>query len=89
MDALSRQISKAMEDKRIEGIRMKRTCPGIHHLLFADDSIFFMRETDRNARALWHILDQYSKASWQSVNLNKSYIQFGATVCEATKEVIK
>lgn len=88
-DALSRQISKAVEDKRIEGIRMKRTCSKIHHLLFADDSIFFMRATTRNATTFRKILDGYNKASRQSVNLHKSCIQFGPTVREATKGVIK
>lgn len=68
---------------------MMRTCPEIHHLLFANDSIFFIRETKSNARALKATLEKYSKASRQSINLQKPCIQFGATTREETKEIIK
>lgn len=53
----------------MEGIRMRRTCLEIHHLLFADDSIIFMKVNERNARALRLTLQKYSVASGQKVNL--------------------
>lgn len=69
IDELSRQIIEDVEENRMEGIRMRRTCLEIHHLLFADDSIIFMKVNERNARALRLTLQKYSVASGQKVNL--------------------
>lgn len=68
---------------------MKRTCPKIHHLLFTDDSIFFMTTDERNARAFQTTLEIYSDALGQKMNWDKSCIQFGATTSEVTKSIVK
>lgn len=56
---------------------MKRTCPKIHHLLFAYDSIFFIKADESNARTLKTTLKRYSEVKGQKINLEKSCIQFG------------
>lgn len=88
-DVLSRQISKEVEENKMQGIGMRRTCPEIHHLLFAEDSIILMKANERSARALRLILEKYSVASVQKVNLDKSCIQFGATCREEIRRKVK
>lgn len=87
-DVLSRQICRDVEEKRVEGIRIKRTCPEIYHLFFADYSNFFMKVNERNVRALKMITKSYREASGQKINYDKSCIQFGATTREETRRMV-
>lgn len=75
---LSSMISVAMANRRIQNIRMKRTCPMASHLLFADDSIFLLRATRRNGEELNHTLKLYCAASRQQVNMSKSSLVFNS-----------
>lgn len=57
-------------------------------MIFADDSIFFIKANEDNARALRTIVRRYSVASRKKINLEKSCLQFGATTSEATKRIV-
>ncbi|CAN0857898.1 LINE-1 retrotransposable element ORF2 protein [Linum grandiflorum] len=72
---LSALIRQAKFDGRIQGARVCRGAPWVTHLLFADDSFFFMRATFDEARELRKILDMYAEASGQLINYQKSGIQ--------------
>lgn len=41
-DVLSTLLQKAIINKSLGGIRMKKSCPIVSHLLFADDSMVFL-----------------------------------------------
>lgn len=82
-DVLSWRMEQRVTNKEIVGIKAKRTCPESHHLLFADDSLFFLKGSLDNAQALKYTLDKYCTTSGQRVNLSKSSI-FCAVIQENT-----
>ncbi|KAL9670332.1 hypothetical protein QQ045_007883 [Rhodiola kirilowii] len=56
----------------IDGIKICRRAPVVSHLLFADDSLIFMKITDNSIRHVKALLSEYEYISGQSVNLLKS-----------------
>jgi hypothetical protein len=46
----------------------------VNHLLFPDDSLMFLAANVEGAHEIMDILERYSKASGQKVNLNKSSV---------------
>ncbi|KAM2070517.1 hypothetical protein ACFX16_001897 [Malus domestica] len=79
-EVLSCMIQVAVDDKRLEGVRIGGSGPVISHLFFTDDTLLFLRAEDKYCRNLLSILDRYCEASGQKVNLLKSSIYFGANV---------
>lgn len=75
-NTLSVLMKKAIEDGTIAGIKLNRYYPVISHILFADDSIFFLDEKVKECQNLALVLNQYCYASRQAINLNKSGISF-------------
>ena len=80
MEALSSLLKKAKTEGRIQGISLARTAPRLSHLFFADDVIFFARASQGEAYELLHILNLFSKASGQCINVAKSGLIFGRWV---------
>lgn len=75
-DVLYCNITNAVEQQDLEGIRIKRTCSTIHHLFFADDSLCFIKASEQNVRQLMDILQTYNRALGQSINMEKSCVFF-------------
>ncbi|XP_074290135.1 uncharacterized protein LOC141616876 [Silene latifolia] len=76
-------IKFVMTSCRVEYLHVVRICPNappISHLLFADDSIFFMKATLEEARTVQSILNRYESASGQLVNLETTTISFSKGV---------
>ncbi|GJN06817.1 hypothetical protein PR202_ga24584 [Eleusine coracana subsp. coracana] len=70
------------------GVRVSRHAPWVSHLLFADDCIIFSEVTERGARRVANILEDYHKGSGQLVNKHKSAIFFSEnTVVEVKQEM--
>jgi hypothetical protein len=59
-----------------KGIRVSPRSPWINHLLFADDSLIFMKANEQSAERLNEILRIYGECSGQCVNKEKSSIYF-------------
>lgn len=76
-NTLSTLMKKAVNDGTIKGIKLSRYCPTLSHLLFADDSIFFLDGKLVECQNLAMILNQYCYAVGQEINLNKSGIFMG------------
>ena len=49
-EALIVNIKKAEREKQLTGMKVARACPTISHLLFADDSLFFVRRIEKNVK---------------------------------------
>ncbi|CAM8944548.1 unnamed protein product [Rhodiola kirilowii] len=77
---LSIKVSEYQRRQKLNGVKICRGAPEITHLLFADDSIFFLRANVKNAENLRRILAEYEILSGQKVNLSKSEIFFGGNV---------
>lgn len=71
-DVLSHMLLKAREQGVIEGVSLSRSGPTLTHLFFADDSLLFAKTKDAEMFQLIRILNMYSHASGQMINLAKS-----------------
>lgn len=65
----SRMIKCYIESGQLSGIKLSRDCLVLSHILFADDSLFFLPIDDANVDCLMNILQKYCYASDQVVNL--------------------
>lgn len=88
VDVLSNMMEEQVAARNILGIRPKNGCPEIHHIFFADDSLFFIKGGVEKARNLKRVLDTYCEHSGQLVNYSKSSIYFSPTVDEGLKNEI-
>ena len=88
-EVLSGLCNQAKEDGSLQGIRVARGCPRINHLLFADDTMFFLETTQGNCSALTDILTKYESASGQTISKEKSAITFSRRTPAAIKEMVK
>ncbi|XP_028954978.1 uncharacterized protein [Malus domestica] len=77
---LSALIVHKEERGVISGIRIYDGASSVHHLLFADDSFLFGKAKLEKCAEVQHILDLFSQASGQEINLGKSSIAFSANV---------
>lgn len=77
-EVLSGLCKEAQRDGSMTGIRIVTKCPRINHLLFADDTLFFVRSNPQSCLALKDILQKYERASGQMINTSKSSISFSA-----------
>lgn len=76
-NVLSILMKQAVEIRSSKGIMMNRSCPTLTHLLFADDSIFFLDGTIKECENVVEVLNHYCYASGQAINLNKSGMVIG------------
>lgn len=75
-NVIFREIIHATMDNKLESIRMRRNYPTLHHLLFVDDFILFVRVASRNMQNLRQILKDYTQALGQQINATKSSAYF-------------
>ena len=87
-EVLSGLCNKAQAEGRIEGIKVARGSPRINHLLFADDTMFFLKANKESTLALKEILHSYGKASGQSINLAKSSVTFSRKAPATLKRMV-
>lgn len=73
----------------LNGLKFSESGSSVHHLLFADDSLFMCKATEKQARTLHDVLSVNGKAIGQSINLQKSSISFGSQTDSAYKLVIQ
>ncbi len=69
-------ITRAQQEKQIQGIKVASTAPVISHLFFADDSILFCQATVEACITILGILDDYEAASGQQAKKEKNNVFF-------------
>lgn len=72
----------------MHGIAVARGAPEVTHILFADDSYFYFNADIREAQNYKDIMDIYSAASGQVMNLEKSSVIFSPNVNEELRNVL-
>ena len=88
-EVLSGLCSVAQRQGRLAGVRVARGCPRINHLLFADDTMFFVKTSPTSVEALKEILRKYESVSGQMINTNKSAITFSKKTPLETRDRVK
>ena len=73
----------------MSGLRVATPAPRLNHLLFADDTMFFLDTDERSFSALLDILHQYRMSSGQLINAAKSSISFSAKTPQAIRQRVK
>ncbi|KAL9667084.1 hypothetical protein QQ045_001431 [Rhodiola kirilowii] len=74
--------------KRLKGVRVCQGAPMVSHLFIADDSVFFMKATEQNARRLRAILSEYEVLSGQRISAEKSEIVYNRNVAAPLRQLI-
>ncbi|KAL0771040.1 hypothetical protein Bca101_036191 [Brassica carinata] len=88
-EVLSGLCSQAQHIGHLKGISAGRRGPKINHLLFADDTMFFLKTDQDSCTALINILRSYEQASGQKINVTKSSITFATKTPEETRSRVK
>ena len=88
-EVVSGLCRRAQQAGLMPGIRVAVKSPRINHLLFADDTMFFMKSDEQSCATLMSILHQYELASGQTINTNKSSISFSAKTTQETRARVK
>lgn len=84
--ALLNNLGGALVDT---GIRVSTRSPWINHLLFADDSLIFMKACAGSGDRLNEVLRIYGQCSGQSVNREKSSVFFSPNTPEHLRQTVK
>uniref|UniRef100_A0A803NK38 Reverse transcriptase domain-containing protein n=1 Tax=Cannabis sativa TaxID=3483 RepID=A0A803NK38_CANSA len=85
---LSKLITKQQTRGHLNGIKISRSAPAISHLMFADDTILFVRANKRMASNLLECIHKYESWSGQKCSLMKSSVLFSGNVGGALKSNI-
>ena len=88
-EVLSGLCKRAHESGSMAGIRVAVKAPRVNHLLFADDTMFFLKSDDQSCATLVIILQQYKIASGQKINTSKSAITFSEKTTQETRSRVK
>lgn len=88
-DVFSFLMQKAIQNKSIQGIRMKKRCPIVSHLLFADDSLIFLEAVPHFCYNFMELLTCFNEASGLSLNAHKSSIFFSPKTTDELRNNIK
>ncbi|XP_048613516.1 uncharacterized protein LOC125587312 [Brassica napus] len=86
---LINELIQAENSGEITGLKVARGAPAVSHLLYADDSMFYCKQSDEELSRLTAILQEYSLASGQRINYQKSSIYFGKNIPSERREEIK
>nr|XP_051228987.1 uncharacterized protein LOC127346758 [Lolium perenne] len=79
-ESLSALINRNINHNLLQELKISRNCPGISHLMFADDSLLFFRANTDQASRIKEILRQYEKGTGQLLSSDKCSIMFGQHV---------
>jgi hypothetical protein len=85
-EGLTALIKQSLGRGELHGIKICRGAPMVSHLLFADDCFLFCRANITEASSLMSLLDTYSAASGQEINLAKSEVFFSRNLSKAAQE---
>lgn len=74
-----------MQTRRLEEFKICRRAPGISHLLFADDTLLFLKGEAEQANIVKEMINTYERCTGQLVSVSKCSIFFGAACSECSQ----
>ncbi|XP_013601638.1 PREDICTED: uncharacterized protein LOC106309115 [Brassica oleracea var. oleracea] len=87
-EALVNVLNQSETQGKLHGIKLSSSCPAVHHLLFADDSLLMCDATVCENEEIKSYLKLYGDASGQVINTSKSSIIFGSGISQQQKTEI-
>ena len=88
-EGLTHMMNQASLRGDLNGIQFNLAGPEVHHLLFADDSLFLFKAELSQCQVFQDILLKYGEATGQVINLSKSSLTFGKNTCPPLKAQIQ
>lgn len=88
VEGLSASLTKATINEDLQGIKVCRDAPSIHHLFFADDSFLFAHGTIGECLNIKQVLCSYKMASGQVLNFEQSYVSFSPNLTSYDKQLL-
>lgn len=79
-EGLSYLLNQKAEHGLISGIQFSPSGPALHHLFFADDSLFLFKADISQYQYFQEVLQKYGEATGQVINFSKSSLTFGKKV---------
>jgi hypothetical protein len=76
-DGPSTLLQKEVAANNIESLKIYRRAPVISRLLFADDSLLFLKAQLGQAIKIKEVLEVYASSTGQLINPNKCSVMFG------------
>ncbi|KAK5775685.1 hypothetical protein PVK06_043607 [Gossypium arboreum] len=83
MEAFSKMLIHAQENKVLRGIWASRKGPRINHLFFIDDVLLFVRNKTSDVESLVNMLNNFSNISSEEINFEKSMALFNLNTSRA------
>lgn len=88
-EVLSGLCKRAQRSGHLAGLGASTSGPRLNHLLFADDTMFFLNTDEDSCSTLLDILQKYKMTSGQLINASKSSISFSAKTPQAIRQRVK
>jgi hypothetical protein len=88
-EGLSGLLKQSRQSSHLHGIKVAPTAPAVNHLLFADDSLLFVKATVEGAMEVNDLLEKYCNASGHRINLEKSSVYFSKGCPEERRNLVK
>lgn len=88
-EGLSCLLKTQDESSHLAEIQFAPTAPPVSHLLFADDSLMFVKASTNGANELSALMETYCNASGQRINLSKSSVFFSTGCLSVLKTEVK
>jgi hypothetical protein len=87
-DGLSQLLQQEIQRQRLHELRIRRSSPGISHLLFVDDTLLFVEASENQAQIIKDVLCRFERSTGQLINPSKCSLLFGSGCPDAIKESV-
>jgi hypothetical protein len=88
-DGLSQIMQHEVQCSALKELQICRRAPGISHLLFVYDTLFFPEATETQAEIIKNALRLYEKCTGQLINPAKCSMMFGTNCSEPEQNKVK
>jgi hypothetical protein len=78
-NGLSQLLQKEVRQQNLQELHICRRAPSISHLLFADDTLMFLKASEGQAEVINNVIKAFERGTCQLVNLAKCSMMFGSS----------